>query len=116
MLRSVSASMALYGSKPKLLCSERTSPRAATIEEVTSREGGRRRDSTASRRTTGESRRSEERRHCCQKHAKSEPLDTAKEEVERVVHLSLLVNRGMVFLQIRAHSVIGPVRREPLRR
>ncbi len=29
-------SIALRGSKPKLLCSERASPRTATIEEVTS--------------------------------------------------------------------------------
>ena len=36
ILRSVSTSIAFRGSKPKLLCIERTSPRTATIDEVTS--------------------------------------------------------------------------------
>jgi hypothetical protein len=36
VLRAVSTSIAFCGSKPKLLCIERTSPRTATSEEVTS--------------------------------------------------------------------------------
>ena len=36
MLSAVSTSIAFCGSKPKLLCSERKSPRTATSEEVTS--------------------------------------------------------------------------------
>ena len=36
MVRFVLTSIAFRGSKPKLLCSERISPRTATIEEVTS--------------------------------------------------------------------------------
>src|SRR5260370_13882996 len=36
LLRSVSTSIAFFGSNPKSACSERTSPRTATIDDVTS--------------------------------------------------------------------------------
>ena len=36
MLRTVSTRSAFCGSNPKLLCSDRTSPRTATSEDVTS--------------------------------------------------------------------------------